>query len=346
MKRHPIAVIGGDGIGPEVIAEGIRILEAVSKKHNFKLDFTDFPWGGGHYLSTGEILPPNAIQELKQYPAIYLGAMGDPRVPRGLLEREILLKLRRALDLYVNLRPMKLYDERCCPLKKVSSLDILVVRENTEDLYAGLQGTIKKNTPDEMRMGIAFYSRKGVERILRYAFEAAKNRRKKVTLCDKSNAIPSQEIWDEIFVEIGKEYPEITREQIYVDACAMAFISRPQDLDVVVTTNLFGDILTDLGAELCGGIGLAPSGNINPGNCSMFEPIHGSAPPLAGKNKANPIGAILAGAMMLEHLGEREAAAEIDLAVGKLLKSGKIASPGANANLGAREISDLILSTC
>lgn len=341
---HRIAVIPGDGIGPEVIAQGIRILETVAQKNNFKLEFTTFPWGGAYYRKTGEILPADAIDQLKKYSAIYLGAIGDPNVPQGILERGILLTLRRELDLYVNLRPMKLFHERYCPLKNVSNFDILVVRENTEDIYTGPSGIIKKDTPDEVRVGIAFYSKKGVERIIRYAFLAADKRRKHLTLCHKANAIAPQEIWDHVFAEVGKEHKNIKQEKIYVDACAMALVRRPEQFDVIVTTNMFGDILTDLGAELCGGIGLAPSGNVNPGHLGMFEPIHGSAPKYAGQNKANPIGAILAGAMMLEFLGETKAAGLIESVVEKFLESGKLQSLGADAELGTAQITDSLLA--
>jgi len=340
---HRIAVIPGDGIGPDVINEGVRVLREVSKACKFQIEFTEYPWGAKHYLAKGEILPPNAFADLQKFSAIYLGAIGDPKVPLGLLERNILLALRTQLDLYANLRPMKLYDVRYCPLKNPPNFDILVVRENTEDLYTGPSGVVRKDTPDEISMAIAHYSRKGVERIIRLAFEFAKKRRKKVTLCDKANAIAAQEIWRKVFAEVGKSYPDIQQDLIYVDACAMAFVRRPQDFDVIVTTNLFGDILTDLGSELCGGIGLAPSGNIHPGKIGMFEPIHGSAPKYAGQNKAMPIGAILAGSMMLDFLGETKGAELIEKGVEAVLQSGKITSLGAESNLGTTQVTDLIL---
>ncbi len=343
---HRIAVIPGDGIGPEVIEQGIRILEKTAKLCHFELAFIHFPWGANHYLKSGEILPTHALENLRTHDAVYLGAIGDPRVPPGVLERGIVGALRWTLDLYVNLRPVKLYNADYSPLKEIrpSDLDILVVRENTEDIYTGPSGFIKKETADEMALAIAFYSRKGVERILRYAFQAARERRKKLTLCDKANAIPAQELWRRVFEEIGKEFPDIERQVIYVDACAMAMVRRPQDFDVIVTTNLFGDILTDLGAELCGGMGVAPSANIFPGEFGVFEPIHGSAPKYAGTGKANPIGAILAGAMMLEFLGEKKGATLIESATVEALQTKKLSSLGAGANLDTKEIGSLIES--
>lgn len=338
---HKIAVIPGDGIGPEVIEQGTRAL----KKSGAPLEFSIFPWGGAHYLKTGEILPENALAELKRHAAIYLGAIGDPRVAPGVLERGIVGVLRWDLDLYVNLRPVKLYHERYSPLKDITprELDILVVRENTEDLYTGPSGFIKKNTDDEVALGTAFYTRKGVERIIRYAFEQARRRRKKLTLCDKANAVQAQELWRRVFSQVGAEYADVEREVIYVDACAMALVRRPRDFDVIVTTNLFGDILTDLGAELCGGMGLAPSGNFQPGNFGMFEPIHGSAPKYAGTGKANPLGAILAGSMMLEFLGEEKAARKIEDAVARVLERGDLKSLGTDAGVTTAQIGDMVL---
>lgn len=343
---HRIAVIPGDGIGPEVIAQGVRLLEVVSKTFHFDLKLDFFPWGGNHYLKTREIFPEQGIKQLQEgYSAIYLGALGDPRVPLGLLERGILLKLRKELDLYVNLRPLKLYHERYTPLKHVSSFDILVVRENTEDLYTGPQEIIKKGTSDEVRTATAFYSRKGVERIVRYAFERAKTRHKKLTLCDKANAVPAQEIWREVFTEVGREYHDVHQEFIYVDACAMALVSRPHEFDVIVTTNLFGDILTDLGSVLCGGIGLAPSANIHPNRFGLFEPIHGSAPKLVGTKKANPIGAILAASMLLDFLGETKGAHAIENAVEHTLQSGKIPSSDSHSSMETEQITSIVLDS-
>jgi len=338
---HKIAVIPGDGIGPEVIEQGMSAL----KKSGAPLEFSIYPWGGAHYLKTGEILPENALEELKRHAAIYLGAIGDPRVAPGVLERGIVGVLRWDLDLYVNLRPVKLYNERYSPLKDITprDLDILVVRENTEDLYTGPSGFIKKNTDDEVALGTAFYTRKGVERIIRYAFGQARRRRKKLTLCDKANAVQAQELWRRVFSQVGAEYADVEREVIYVDACAMALVRRPRDFDVIVTTNLFGDILTDLGAELCGGMGLAPSGNFQPEKFGMFEPIHGSAPKYAGTGKANPLGAILAGSMMLDFLGEEKAAGKIEGAVARVLERGELKSLGTDAGVTTAQIGEMVL---
>lgn len=343
---HRIAVIPGDGIGPEVIAAGVEVLTTVSKKCGIELAFSYFPWGANHYLETGEILSSTFIEDLQGYSAVYLGAIGDPRVSAGILERGIVGVLRWDLDLYVNLRPLKLYHERYSPLKTLSrsGFDILVVRENTEDLYTGISGFIKKETPDEIALAVAHYTRKGIERIIRYAFTQAQSRRKKLTLCDKANAIPAHDLWRRVYLAIAKEYPDVETEMIYVDACAMALVRRPHDFDVIVTTNLFGDILTDLGAELCGGIGTAPSANLHPGKFALFEPIHGSAPKYAGKNTANPIGAILAGSMMLDYLGETQAALIIESAVKKTIVSGKLPTLAANTGIKSSEITELVLA--
>jgi 3-isopropylmalate dehydrogenase len=342
---YKIAVIPGDGIGPEVIEQGIRVLKKISEKFHLEFKFSFFPWGAEHYLKTGEILPKDSLSLVKEHHAVFFGAIGDPRVSPGLLERAIIGGLRWDLDLYVNLRPVKLYHERYCPLKNVlpSDLNLLVVRENTEDLYTGPFGFIKKNTPEETALGVAFYTRHGVERIVRYAFEAAKKRRKKLTLCDKANAVQAQELWRRIFQEIGQDYPDVKQETMYVDACAMALVRHPKDFDVIVTTNLFGDILTDLGAELCGGMGLAPSANIHPGKFGMFEPIHGSAPKYAGMKKANPLGAILSASMMLDFLGEKQASVCVEEAVARVLESGVLKSLGADAGTPTDEIGNLVL---
>jgi 3-isopropylmalate dehydrogenase len=355
---HRIAVIPGDGIGPEVIEQGIRVLTRISQKLGISIEFTSFPWGADYYFKTGEVLPPDGLKQISQYDAVYVGAVGDPRAPRGLLERAIIGGLRWDMDLYVNLRPMKLYNEQYCPLKKIvpSDLDILVVRENTEDLYTGPSGFIKKNTDDEVGFGTAFYTKKGVERVIRYAYDQARKRKKKkLTLCDKANAVQAQEIWRRVFSLVGQDYPDVEQETIYVDACAMALVRKPQQFDVIVTTNLFGDILTDLGAELCGGVGLAPSGNIHPGRFGFFEPIHGSAPKYAGKKKANPLGAILAGGMMLEYLGAdagpasspqgetKKGGLAIESAVAKLLRTGTLKTLGTESELSTDQIGDLVL---
>jgi 3-isopropylmalate dehydrogenase len=346
MATHRIAVVGGDGIGPEVTREALKVLNAAGEVYGFGIDANEFPYGTQHYLDTGEKFPDRALDEMRQHDAIYLGAIGDPRVEVGMMERAIIAGIRFRLDLYVNLRPIKLYDERLCPLKgkKPEDVDFVVVRENTEDAYAGLGGILKKGTPNEVATQTMIYTRNGVERVIRYAFELAKKRGKKnrLTLVDKANAVRAQDIWTRVFAEVAKEYPEIETDHGYVDATCMWFLSKPEWYDVIVTPNLFGDIITDLGAAIQGGMGVAASGNIHPGRVSLFEPIHGSAPKYAGKNMANPIAAIAAGAMMLDYLGEKEAGAAIDGAIETLLRSGKVKSLRAGTH-GTDEIGDWVV---
>lgn len=329
-KTYHIAVIPGDGTGPEVIAEGIKVLNAASSRFEFKLNLNYFDFGGDRYLRTGETLPDGAIEELRKYDAIYLGAIGHPDVKPGILEKGILLRLRFELDQYVNLRPVKLYPGVECPLKDKGPehIDFVVVRENTEGLYAGAGGVIRKGTPDEIAVQESINTRKGVERCIRYAFEYCKKRQKmnKLTLCGKTNVLTyAFDLWERTFYEVAKEYPEIEVDYAHVDAITMWFVKNPEWFDVIVTDNMFGDIITDLGAMLQGGMGIAAGGNINPKGVSMFEPIGGSAPKYKGKNIINPLAAICAGGMMLEHLGEDKAGKTIEKAVmevtGKHLKS-------------------------
>jgi 3-isopropylmalate dehydrogenase len=346
MATYKIGVLGGDGIGPEVTREALKVLDAASALHGFQLEKVEYPYGADHALASGakEIMPASALDEMRQLDAILLGAIGDPRFDTGVLERAIVGAIRFGLDLYINLRPIKLYAEHLCPLKgkKASDLDVIVVRENTEDAYTLIGGFLKKGTPDEVAQQTMIYTRKGVERCIRYAFEIARKRpRKKLTLVDKANAIPAHDLWRRTFTEVGREYPDVARDVNFVDACCMWLVKNPESFDTVVTTNLFGDIITDLGAMLQGGLGVAAGGNIHPGKVSMFEPIHGSAPKYKGQDKANPIAAILAGAMMLEHVGEREAAARIEKVVADLLGSGKIPSLQAGA-MRTSEIGDLV----
>ncbi len=338
MPKSPykIGVLGGDGIGPEVIREGLRVLRAAAQVFGFRFETVEYPYGADHAIATGakEILPASALDEMRALDAIYLGAIGDPRFETGVLERAIVGAIRFGLDLYINLRPIKLYAEPLCPLKgkQPQDLDLVVVRENTEDAYTLIGGFLKKGTPDEVAQQVMIYTRRGVDRCLRYAFELARRRpRKKLTLVDKANAIPAHDLWRRAFEEMGREYPDVAREVNFVDACCMWMVKNPESFDVIVTTNLFGDIITDLGAMLQGGLGVAAGGNIHPGRVSMFEPIHGSAPKYKGQDKANPIAAILAGAMMLEHLGEAAAAARIEEVVADLLQSGRIPSLQAGA---------------
>src|SRR5262245_59372627 len=345
MRRHQIAVLPGDGIGEEVVRQGLRVLDAAAAREGFSVERTVFPYGADHYLSTGETLPEKAFQEMGKTEAIYLGAIGDPRVETGFLERQIIWGVRQTFDLYVNLRPIRLYSEALCPLKgkKPEDVDLVVVRENTEDAYAGLGGIHRKGTPHEVAIAEMIYTRQGVERVVRYAFELAEKRGKKrrLTLVDKANAIRAQDIWTRTFAEVGREYPDVEQDHAYIDAACMWMVKNPEWFDVVVTPNLFGDILTDIGAMIQGGLGIAASGNIHPGKVSMFEPIHGSAPKYRGQNSANPIAAIEAGRMMLEHVGEAKAAKRIENAVREVIRSGRIKSPKAGA-YKCDEVGDMI----
>ncbi len=321
MSRHPIAVIPGDGTGPEVVREAVKALEAAASRFGFGLDFQSFDFGGERYLRTGEALPDSAVEELRRFPAILLGAIGHPDVRPGVLEKGILLRLRFELEQYVNLRPVRLYDERFCPLKDKGpeEVDFVVVRENNEGLYTGSGGFVFKGTPHEVAVQESVNTRRGVERCLRYAFERAlkRGRKKKLTLCGKTNVLTyAFDLWERAFHEIGEsEYPEVSRDYAHVDATTMWMVKNPEWFDVIVTDNMFGDIITDLGAMVQGGMGIAAGGNINPKGTSMFEPIGGSAPKYAGKNVINPLAAICAGAMMLDHLGEGEASRAVEDAV-------------------------------
>lgn len=330
MKSYNIAVIPGDGTGPEVIAEGIKVLNSASGRFGFNLNFKYFDFGGERYLRTGETLPDGAISELNGHDAIYLGAIGHPDVKPGILEKGILLRLRFELDQYINLRPVKLYPGIDCPLKDKGPehIDLVVVRENTEGLYAGAGGVLKKGTPDEVAVQESINTRKGVERCIRYAFEYCKkrNKMKKLTLCGKTNVLTfAFDLWERTFYEVAKEYPDIKVYYAHVDAITMWFVKNPEWFDVIVTDNMFGDIITDLGAMIQGGMGIAAGGNINPEGVSMFEPIGGSAPKYKGQNIINPLAAICAGGMMLEHIGEDKAGKTVERAVievtGKHLKS-------------------------
>jgi len=327
VRTYRLGVIGGDGIGPEVTAAALGVLDACEERFAFRTARTSFPWSGAHYLRTGERLTPDKLAPIREQDAVLLGAIGHPDAPRGLIERDVIIGLRRGLDLYVNLRPIVLYDDRLSPLKGKGAREIhmTIIRENTEDVYAADGERSEVGTPRETAIVPMRFTRPGVERILRYAFELArKSERKHLTLVDKANAIPVQEIWRDVFEELGKQFADVQRDAMYVDAAAMWMVLKPEQFDVVVTTNLFGDILSDLGAALAGGLGTASSGNIRPGGVGMFEPIHGSAPKYAGKGVASPVAAIGALAMLLEHLGERDAAAAVDRAIREGFKSGRI----------------------
>ncbi len=345
-REYSIAVIPGDGIGEEVIREGMRVVGALAEIYGFQLKITRYPWGADHYLKTGVAHPDSAFDEYRQQRAVYLGAIGDPRCEVGLLERAIIGNLCFKLDLFVNLRPIKLYDERFCPLKekKPADVDMVVVRENTEDAYTGIGGIFKEGTPDEIAIATMLYTRKGCERVIRYAFELAKTRkRRKLTLVDKANAVRPQDIWTRTFAEVAREYPTIQTDHAYIDAACMWLVKNPESFDVAVMPNIFGDIFTDLGAMVQGGLGIAASGNLHPGKTSMFEPIHGSAPKYRGQNVANPLAAINAGGMMLDYLGEKPAAATCEAAISGLLTSGRIRSLNAGDHKTS-EIGDLVVS--
>ena len=328
---YKIALLPCDGIGPEVVVEGLKVLDVVARKFDVKYETIPYDIGGERYLKTGEVLPDSVMDELRQVDAIYLGAVGNPDVQPGILEHGILLKLRFDLDQYVNLRPVKLYPGVDTPLKDKGpeDIDFVVVRENTEDMYVGIGGTMKKGTPDEVATQLAVYTRKGTERIIRYAFELARQRAKNntLTMVDKANVLThGHDLWTRTYAEVGNEYPDITQEHAFVDACCMWFVKNPEWFDVIVTTNMFGDIITDLGAMIQGGMGVAASGNINPEGVSMFEPIHGSAPKHAGLGKACPVAAIAAVQMMLETLGETAAALAVDNAITAALATGKVST--------------------
>ncbi len=318
-KTYNIAVVPGDGTGPEVIAEGLKVLGAAAVRFGFRLNLSTFDFGGDRYLKTGEVLPEGAADELRKFDAIYLGAIGHPDVKPGILEKGILLRLRFELDQYVNLRPVKLFPGVDCPLKDKGPehIDFVVVRENTEGLYAGAGGVLKKGTPDEVAIQESINTRKGVERCIRYAFEYCARRKKmnKLTLCGKTNVLTfAFDLWERTFYEVAREYPAIKPDYAHVDAITMWFVKNPEWFDVIVTDNMFGDIITDLGAMIQGGMGIAAGGNINPEGVSMFEPIGGSAPKYKGKNVINPLAAICAAGMMLEHLGEETAGKTVEKA--------------------------------
>jgi 3-isopropylmalate dehydrogenase len=324
MKRR-YAVLPGDGIGVDVTREAVKVIEAAAEIVPFELETQHFDYGAERFLRTGETLPDAVLEEFKTFDAVFMGALGDPRVPDMRHARDILLGTRFRLDLFMNLRPIRCFHDRLCPLRdfKAEDIDFVVFRENTEGLYVGMGGIFKKGTPDEIAIQEDVNTRKGVERIIRAAFEYAKQHgRPSVTMSDKSNALRfGHDIWQRVFEEVGAEYPTIESRHLYVDALTMQMIKNPKQFDVIVTCNMFGDIITDLGAQLQGGLGVAASGNIHPGRTSMFEPVHGSAPKYAGMDRANPIAAILTAAMMLEQTGLEDAARRVERAVGACLEA-------------------------
>ncbi len=351
MKSYNIAVIGGDGTGPEVVHEAVKVLDAAGKKFNLKLNYTHYDIGGERYLRTGEILPDSVLEELRKFPVILLGAIGHPQVRPGILEKGILLRARFELEQYINLRPVKLYDERFCPLKdkRPEDIDFVVVRENNEGLYTGAGGFVFKGTDNEIAMQESVNTRRGVERCLRYAFEFTRkrNRRKKLTLCGKTNVLTyAFDLWERAFHEIGeRDFKDIQLDYAHVDATTMWFVKNPEWFDVIVTDNMFGDIITDLGAMVQGGMGIAAGGNINPHGTSMFEPIGGSAPKYTGQGVINPLAAICAGQMLLDFLGETEPASRIEDAVIRVVRE-KIKSLAAGKmGYSTSQVGDLVASS-
>ncbi len=339
-----VAVLGGDGIGPEVTAEAMKVVRAAAERFGLDLELVDLPWSADHYLATGETLPDGALDDLRDhYAAIFIGAYGDPRVPDMRHAADILLGIRFGLDLYVNFRPIKLYHERLCPLKGKGpeDIDLVVFRENTEGAYVGIGGAFKKGTPDEVAVQEEMHTRKGVERIIRIAFEyAERTGRHKVTMCDKSNVMRfGHDLWQRCFAEVAEEFADIETDHFFVDALAMQLVRKPEMFDVVVTNNMFGDILTDLGAALQGGLGVAGSANLHPGRTSMFEPVHGSAPKYAGLGTANPTGAVLSAGLMLDSLGHPAAAAAVEAAVAASLSTGET-TRDLGGSLGTAEVGD------
>ncbi len=349
MKTYKIAVVPGDGTGPEVVAEGNKVLDAAAARFGFKLDLTEFDFGGERYLKTGEVLPESAVKDLSGFDSIFLGAIGHPDVKPGILEKGILLKLRFELDQYINLRPVKLYPGIECPLKDKGPehIDFVVVRENTEGLYAGAGGVLKKGTPDEVAIQESINTRKGVERCIRYAYEYCqrRNKRKKLTLCGKTNVLTfAWDLWERTFNELAPEYPDVKTDYAHVDAITMWFVKNPEWFDVIVTDNMFGDIITDLGAMIQGGMGIAAGGNINPEGVSMFEPIGGSAPKYTGQNKINPLAAISAAGLMLDHLGEQEAADAIESAVMEITAKHLKSLAAGKMGMTTTEVGDMVAS--
>ena len=344
MKR--IGIVAGDGIGPEVVAEGLRVLEQVAERVGMQYELVEYPWSADHYLATGETMPDSALSEYKELDAILLGAIGDPRVEVGLLERSIIGGIRWKLDMYLNLRPVKLYHQDLCPLqgKTTKDIDMVFVRENTESLYCQIHGSFKAGTPDEITTQEMVNTRKGVERAVRYAYDLAQGReRKKLTLIDKANALRSQDLWTRTFAEVGEEYPDIEQDHAYIDAACMWMVKNPEWFDVAVVDNMFGDIITDIGAMIQGGLGVAASANIHPGQVSMFEPIHGSAPKYRDQQKACPVATISAVGMMMDFLGFADGAERIEGAIESALASRKIPGLGTNSGLKTGEYTDIVL---
>jgi len=363
MKSHNVAVIGGDGTGPEVTREALKVCEVAAQKFGFKLNWQHYDFGGDRYLKTGEVLPDSASSELRKFKAIFLGAVGHPQVAPGILEKGILLRLRFELEQYINLRPVKLYRAVDCPIKDKGPehVDFVVVRENNEGLYAGAGGFLFKGSPHEVAVQESINTRRGVERCLKYAFELTQKRREgkpwlglkpedvkagktaQLTLCGKTNVLTfAFDLWWRAFQELGPKYASVKTDYAHVDATCMWFVKNPEWFDVIVTDNMFGDIITDLAAMIQGGLGVAAGGNINPEGTSMFEPMGGSAPKYTGQNVINPIAAINAGAMMLDFLGETKAGAAIENAVVQVINTRIKSLAAGKMGYGTREVGDLV----
>jgi isocitrate/isopropylmalate dehydrogenase len=368
MNQYKVPVIAGDGIGPEIIAEGKKVIDAAGEAYGFDVEWIDYPHGADHYLETGELISEDALKELNSYKTIFLGSIGDPRIEPGVLEKGVLLAARFYFDQYINLRPIKLLEGVWCPIKDKTPADIdfTVVRENTEDFYIGIGGRAKKGTSrqelevartmynvkfgldiesdsEEIGYQIGMISKEGTQRVIRYAFDLAMKRDKHLSSVDKANVLSDiYGFWREEFNSVSSEYPDVTTDFNFVDAITMWFVKDPEFFDVVVTPNMFGDIITDLGAMVQGGLGLAPGGNINPKGTSMFEPIHGSAPKYKGMNRANPIATIWAGAMLVEQMGEQEAADAIVAAIERDIKEAKVLTKDMAGNSTTSDVGDEI----
>lgn len=349
MEKFKIAVIAGDGIGPEVITEGKKVLKGIADLDgSFEVEFTDFPWGCEYYLKTGEMMPADGLEKLGKFDAIYLGAVGYPGVPDNVSLGDLLLKIRRGFDQYINLRPVKLLKGAPCPLKdvKLEDIDMIVVRENSEGEYANVGARLYPGTPQELALQTGVFSRKGCERVIRYAYNLAKQEGKTLTSISKGNALGySMVFWDEIFKEIGREYPGVKTQKLLVDAASMMFVKSPQRFQIVVTSNLFGDILTDLGAAIAGGMGLAAGANLNPEKRypSMFEPIHGSAPDIAGRGIANPLASIWSVAQMLEFFGKKQWSDRVIAAIEVMLTERKTLTPDLGGSAQTSDIGKAVL---
>ena len=349
MQTHKIAVIAGDGIGPEVIAEGVKVLDTIAKQDGtFQFDFTYFPWGCEYYKETGRMMAEDGIEQLKKFDAIFLGAVGAPGVPDHISLWDLLLVIRKKFDQYVNLRPVKLLNGAPCPLKDVKpeDVDMIFVRENTEGEYAGSGSWLFKDQPNEVVIQNGVFSRKGCERIIRYAYELAAAEGKTLTSISKANALNySMVFWDQIFAEVGKEYPQVKTYSYLVDAASMFMVKDPKRFEVVVTSNLFGDILTDLGAAIAGGMGLAAGANLNPERTfpSMFEPIHGSAPDIAGQGKANPLATVWSASQLLEFFGHKEAADKLIAIIEEILVEKAVVTPDLGGTATTGQVGDEVV---